>query len=175
MTWAPAPPAGGRVSARAQRVAQITALKARGLTHRQIGEELGIGASTIRNLLNDPDGLKERARKLSYRGTCIDCGGPTDGGDGRAKAALRCRWCVRGIPVGSPLRPTARRTLPVRLSDLPLEVRLTGAREANRVERGDVERTEILLAALEPSETVYWLAESARPLLECIVAEATAA
>jgi hypothetical protein len=43
-------------------------------------------------------------------------------------------------------------------------VRLAGAREAARSWRDPLDRAEILLAALTPSTTVYWLAESARSL-----------
>ncbi len=51
-----------------------------------------------------------------------------------------------------------RRTVPVRLCDLPEEIRMTAARQACRVEPDPDERVAILLAALFPSRTVYWVA-----------------
>lgn len=36
-----------------------------------------------------------RCRKYQYGGTCRDCGGHTDGGNGRALAAVRCAACDR--------------------------------------------------------------------------------
>lgn len=150
---------------RAQRLEQIRELKARGLTSRQIAAEVGVAVNTVRDYLSDPTGAKARARKASYAGVCIECGGPTNGGSGPGKASLRCSYCVRGIPSGRAHRPTRRRTVPVRLDELPVDVRLDGARDAIRIESGD-ERIALLEAALFPSDTVYWLAESARPLLE---------
>lgn len=52
----------------------------------------------------------------------------------------------------------ARRTVPIRLCDLPEEVRMTGARQAIKHEPDVEERQAILLAALFPSRTVYWVA-----------------
>jgi hypothetical protein len=151
---------------RAQRVKQIDALRARGLSRTEIAAELGLKAATVRAFVNDPDGAKDRARKARYAGVCVECGGPTSGSNGTGKAPVRCVACVRGVPIGSSSRPTARRTVPVRLDELPLDVRLDGVRQANRIEQGEHERREILIAALFPSETVYFIAESARPLLD---------
>jgi hypothetical protein len=143
---------------RAERLQQILVGKARGLTQREIAAELGLTRSVVNSILTDPDGSKARARKDSYRGVCVECGGPT-AGDRPGIAPLRCRWCVQGKDP-----PRRRLTLPVRLCDLPLDVRLAGAREAARSWRDPLDRAEILLAALTPSTTVYWLAESARSL-----------
>lgn len=35
----------------------------------------------------------ERCRKAQYGGTCVDCGAPTYGGNGQAKAPERCLLC----------------------------------------------------------------------------------
>jgi hypothetical protein len=35
----------------------------------------------------------DHCRKASYGGKCVDCGAPTSGADGRAKAPKRCRAC----------------------------------------------------------------------------------
>ena len=51
--------------------------------------------------------------------------------------------------------PDTRRRCPVRLSDVPVEVRLYAARSID----GDAdERRDILMAALFPSDTIYWIA-----------------
>jgi hypothetical protein len=143
---------------RAQRLQQINDLRARGLTYQQIAAELGIAPRSVRNIVSDPDGAKQRGRKARYQGVCVECGGPTDGSNGLANAPLRCRYCAHGH--ARPLsEPTRRRRVPVRLSDLPVDVRLEGAREANRRERDPLERAAILLAALHPSDTTYWVAE----------------
>lgn len=78
---------------RAERLAQITALRRDGLTNRQIAAQLGVTMSAIRNIINDPDGSKQKARRARYQGTCIDCGGVTDGSNGRALAPERCSPC----------------------------------------------------------------------------------
>lgn len=155
-----------RVS-RAERYRQIRDLRAQGLTYRQVADQLGIAASTVNSVLNDPDGSKERARKRSYAGVCRQCGGPTTGSEGRENAPTVCRWCFQGKQ-----RPAnaIRLCVPIRLVDLPLDIRLEGAREAARVEPDPDERNEILLAAIMPSDRVYWVAESARPIIERLAA-----
>ena len=80
---------------RAERLAQITALIERGLTHRQIAGELGLSPSGVREIIYDPDGSKQRERRKRYEGTCIDCGARTDGANGREKAPIRCDACNR--------------------------------------------------------------------------------
>jgi hypothetical protein len=99
----PQPAPGGRgmrtvaavaTSTREQKVAVAQRLRAQGLTMREVGELLGASPWTVGDWLNDPDGSRTRARKERYRGTCIDCGGPTTGGLGRGpNAPLRCRRC----------------------------------------------------------------------------------
>lgn len=79
---------------RAEKVARAQALRAEGLTFREIGERMGAAIQTVDSWLNDPDGSRLAARKASYRGTCVDCGAPTNGNDGRAKAAARCVPCA---------------------------------------------------------------------------------
>lgn len=163
-----------RVS-RAERFVQITVLRRDGLTIRQVGLRLGISRSMVSEIINDPDGSKARARRESYAGVCDECGGPTDGSNGRANAPPRCLYCIQGIPMRDrerPADPSLRRCVPVRLCDLPLEVRLEGVRIANRREQGDVERVEILLAAVEPSDRVYWVAKSALARVEELMADA---
>lgn len=65
-----------------------------GLLWRQIAEQLEISRSYAQALYGDPDGAKARARKDSYAGVCVDCGGPTTGSEGRGpKRPRRCLDC----------------------------------------------------------------------------------
>lgn len=68
-------------------------LRDQGLTPREIADRVGLSPSTVRSLLDDPRGMKERARKARNGGTCEVCGGLTDGSNGRAKAPKRCVKC----------------------------------------------------------------------------------
>lgn len=72
---------------------QAQQLRAEGKTAARIGVLLGVSRSYAAELYSDPDGAKVRARKASYGGTCVDCGKRTDGSNGRAAAAERCRPC----------------------------------------------------------------------------------
>lgn len=70
-----------------------------GLGYKRIAARLGIPASTIFRWLH-PDYAErqlkgDRARKTRYRGVCVDCGGSTDGSNGRAHAPRRCDSCNR--------------------------------------------------------------------------------
>jgi hypothetical protein len=128
------------------------------LTKAQVAERFGMKASALRNLLSDPDGSKQRERRKRYQGRCVDCRGPTDGGNGRGKAPQRCIRCVRDPFWRSKTPPDVRRRVPVRLIDVPFEARMEGAEVACRTEPDKQERALILLAAIEPSETTYWIA-----------------
>jgi hypothetical protein len=77
----------------AQRNQRIVALRRNGVSSREIAERYGMKTTYVRTILSDPDGSKARARKERYRGTCRRCGGPTTGGDGRAKAPTTCASC----------------------------------------------------------------------------------
>jgi hypothetical protein len=77
----------------AQRNQQIVALRRNGVSSREIAERYDMKTTSVRTILSDPDGSKMRARKERYRGTCRRCGGPTSGGDGRAKAPTICVSC----------------------------------------------------------------------------------
>jgi hypothetical protein len=61
---------------------------------KEIGERMGVAVTTVDSWLNDPGGARLRARKDSYRGVCEDCGGPTDGSNGAAKAPTHCMDCI---------------------------------------------------------------------------------
>jgi len=63
------------------------------LTHRVIGNRLGISTSYASELDCDPDGAKTRARKDSYRRPCPNCGKLMDGSNGRNGPKL-CKDCA---------------------------------------------------------------------------------
>lgn len=79
---------------RAERVRECRELREQGLLLREIGERLGLAQTTVHAYLDDPDGSKMRARKDSYRGRCSECGGPTTGCNGAAKAPTLCKGCI---------------------------------------------------------------------------------
>lgn len=78
-----------------ENLARAQQLRAEGKLFREIAEEIGVAVQTIDAWLNDPDGSRIRARKDSYRGTCIDCSGPTSGCNGRGPRGVptRCARC----------------------------------------------------------------------------------
>lgn len=78
---------------RSEKAAKAAELRASGKTHREIAAEMGISLSYAHNLAVDPDGAKMKARKDSYRGTCRECGGKTDGSNGRNSAPEICSGC----------------------------------------------------------------------------------
>lgn len=78
-----------------ERLAQARQMRNEGQLLRQIAARFGVTPGAIHTWLVDPDGEIARARKDSYRGTCIDCGKPTDGSAGRNKGPTRCNPCQR--------------------------------------------------------------------------------
>lgn len=54
--------------------------------------------------------------------------------------------------------PDGRRTVPVRLTEIPIGVRLVAARQACEIEEDDGMKLDIIDAALDPSDTIYWVA-----------------
>lgn len=55
--------------------------------------------------------------------------------------------------------PSKRRSVPVRLTEIPFDVRVRAAREAARSAKSDQERQALLTAALLPSETVFYVTD----------------
>lgn len=82
---------------RLQLAARVRELRDRGLTHREVAEQLGISRSYAATLDTDPDGTKARARKDSYRGTCARCGGATTGSEGPSARPTHCRTCSHAL------------------------------------------------------------------------------
>lgn len=75
------------------RAAEVARLKAEGLNGIEIAERMGISRSYAYELLSDPGGAADRARKASYGGRCENCGGTTDGSNGTAAAPPLCDKC----------------------------------------------------------------------------------
>jgi hypothetical protein len=63
-------------------------------------------------------------------------------------------------------RPSSRRTVPVTLTQIPWNVRLSALVTARAMCRSEEEIADVMLAAVAPSDTVYWLAETARDQVE---------
>lgn len=78
---------------RAQLLAEIAELQADGLTSREIAGRLGLGYTTIRNALADPDNSKRARRRQTYQGKCLDCGATTYS-DGTSRPSPRCGPCA---------------------------------------------------------------------------------
>lgn len=99
-------------ASRAERAVEAARLKAEGLNGIQIAERMGVSRSYAYDLLNDPAGDRDRARKASYRGECIDCGAATTGCNGRDRAPDRCLSCTNVIlrARGNRLRGERRRS-----------------------------------------------------------------
>lgn len=84
---------------RAQRAEEAHALARQGLNGMQIAKRMCISTAYTYSLLHDPDGTRERERKARYAGVCANCGGPTQGSDGRGpKASRRCQACEWANP-----------------------------------------------------------------------------
>lgn len=55
--------------------------------------------------------------------------------------------------------PSERRRVPVRLVDVPLELRLKAARQECRNAKTDRERDALLAAALDPNATTFYVTD----------------
>lgn len=78
---------------RAARAAEVAALRASGLSAREVAAELGIGHHYVHELLRDPEGIVARARHERARGRCADCGGPTAWPGKGSAPSVRCKAC----------------------------------------------------------------------------------
>lgn len=77
---------------RAERHAQVVALKAQGLSFSQIAAQLGLARSTVTAAYYDPSGEEDRRRKRRYERPCVDCGATINPNGIRAES-VRCRTC----------------------------------------------------------------------------------
>lgn len=90
-----------RVLGTPERIAEVRRLRAARVPVRSIATGLGVSFKTIYAWLEDPDGTKRAARQAGYAGRCLDCGSPTDGSNGRAKAPERCGPCRHEFEYGA--------------------------------------------------------------------------
>lgn len=79
---------------RAERAAEVAALRQTGMTQAAIAAQTGLSRSYVGALLSDPDGTMDAARKDRYRKPCPRCGTPMDGSNGSAGPSL-CATCQR--------------------------------------------------------------------------------
>lgn len=70
---------------------EVLALRATGMSYRDIVAQTGLAYSTVRCYVTDPDRAKDKARRATYAGVCEVCGAATDGSNGRGLAPTRCR------------------------------------------------------------------------------------
>lgn len=77
---------------RQEKYAEIMKLRSQGWVNQRIANALGLTYSGLRNIINDPDGSKQKARRERYRGTCAECGKHTDGSSG-FNAPNLCAHC----------------------------------------------------------------------------------
>lgn len=82
------------VSTRAKRAGEALRLREKGLTYREIAEQMKLSVSYVAELVADPGGVKVQARKRSYQGVCSDCGAATDGSNGVSGQPGRCNKCA---------------------------------------------------------------------------------
>lgn len=82
-----------RAGERARKTERILALRASGLTHREIAARVGVAESTVNNYICDADGTKDAERRKRYAGVCERCGAATSGHDGIGKASRICAAC----------------------------------------------------------------------------------
>lgn len=82
---------------RAERATEVARLYKSGVNGVEIAKRLKISRSYVYCLLNDPDGVAQRARKRAYAGRCRACGHATNGSNGKAAAAHYCHRCVGGV------------------------------------------------------------------------------
>jgi len=62
---------------------------------KEVAALLGVGYSTMRALLCDPDGSKQRRRRERYRRPCPGCGALMDGSSGYSGGPRLCIACSR--------------------------------------------------------------------------------
>jgi hypothetical protein len=83
---------------RAEKVAELRRLRdEEALSVREAGARLGLSPGGAYNLLNDPDGAKQRERRKRYQGRCGNCGKTTDGSNGRTGAPEYCTTCAPAV------------------------------------------------------------------------------
>lgn len=90
---------------RAEKVAEVRALRESGLLLREVAERLGLSISAVSDYIHDPDGSKARARKRRlYSRPCIDCGQEVrcQGLLEMSRRSGRCKDCDRRLIQSDP-------------------------------------------------------------------------
>lgn len=79
-------------------LAKAHRLHDQGKSYCQIAKACGFKYDTVRRWLDseyrERQQESDRQRKAEYGGTCLNCGSPTSGSDGRANAPKHCRECA---------------------------------------------------------------------------------
>lgn len=79
---------------RAEKYAAIMALREQGFSWKEVAAQAGMTYSAVRNLYNDPDGSKQKARRERYRRPCPTCGTMMDGSGGMKVQPTHCKTCA---------------------------------------------------------------------------------
>jgi AraC-like DNA-binding protein len=70
------------------------------LSNAQIAQRLGRSPATVKGYFYDPAGKKAKAVKARYRGSCRQCGAPTQARNGKGDAYEYCKNCHPGAIAG---------------------------------------------------------------------------
>lgn len=82
---------GVTTATREEKAARAAMLRSEGLSWREVGDRLGISPTYAEQLVSDPDGSKNRARKMQRN--CVDCGTAIRSDSPSKAAQLRCSRC----------------------------------------------------------------------------------
>lgn len=77
----------------AEKKAKALELREQGWKLREIAAEFGAPISTVQVWVDDPDGAKQKARRVRYCGTCRECGARTNNGGAASGPPDICRDC----------------------------------------------------------------------------------
>lgn len=85
---------------REEKVVAIRAARKEGKTWDTLAADWGISKQTATNLGYDPDGSKQKRRRQSWSGICMDCGAPTHA-NSKKDISRRCAvcWAKKGTRV----------------------------------------------------------------------------
>jgi transposase-like protein len=88
---------------REQKIAKARELREQGLSYPTLAGTLGVGVATVYRWLNEAYAEHDRAAarnwKRTHKGTCADCGAPTDASNGFVTSS-RCADCAGVAPKG---------------------------------------------------------------------------
>ncbi len=93
---------------REEKVVEINRLMDLGLSAKLIATKWGVSYSTVRNLLADPDGSKQKERRERYRRPCPLCGKKMDGSGGFKARRRYCSDCMHQLARNKPMQHGTR-------------------------------------------------------------------